>query len=320
LDPDTGSDLDKPSRFWQRLAEKQADALAETGPEWIKRTQALRYFTWRWHWSVALRGEQLRFLLARTSPLTWLRCAVARIDLSDQAWKGVNWPTTERWTYAVAVRLLWEFVRRHDACGALTLPEPRVGHPFPVKWRGRLISQDLANSALEAAAIRRALGRSGVRSFLEIGAGYGRTAYVLLNVFPGSTYTIVDIEPALSLSRWYLTQLFPLERLRFLPPDEALRLATGSVDVALSISSLQEMTTQQVAGYLGLLDRVTAGGTVFLKQLATWKNPVDGIVMRFDEYPVPSRWTPIFSEVAPVQTTFQQAAWRLPAASASFRV
>jgi putative sugar O-methyltransferase len=307
-----GSDLNKPSRFWQQLAEQHEGALARSGPEWVKRTQALRYFTWRWRWSVALRGEQLRFLLSQTSPLTWIRCAAARTDLSDDAWKGVTWPKTERWTYAVAVRLLWEYSRRHDDCGALSLPEPLAGHPFPVTWRGRLISQDLANSALEAAAIRRALGTREARSFLEIGAGYGRTAYVLLSVFPNSTYTIVDIEPALSLSRWYLTQLFPIERLRFLRPDEALRLASGSVDVALSISSLQEMTTEQVEGYLRLIDRVARGGIAFLKQLASWRNSADGVVMSFDEYPIPAGWTPIFREVAAVQTTFQQAAWDLP--------
>jgi hypothetical protein len=147
---------------------------------------------------------------------------------------------------------------------------------------------------------------------LEIGAGYGRTAYVLLSVFPESTYTIVDIEPALSLSRWYLTQLFPAGRLRFLRPDEALGLARGSVDVALSISSLQEMTADQVRGYLGVLDHVAAGGIVFLKQLTSWRNPADGIVMSFDEYPVPPAWKPLFREVAPVQTTFEQTAWRLP--------
>lgn len=312
MDPGPGRDLGKPSRFWQELSTEHALALAQAGPDWVKRSQALRYFTWRWRWSVALRGEQLRFLLARTSPLTWLRCAAAWTDLSDEAWTGVTWPKRERWMYAVAVRLLWEFVRRHDPCGALDLPEPVEGHPFPVIWRSRLISQDLANSALEAAAIRRATAGGSATSFLEIGAGYGRTAYVLLNVFPESVYTVVDIEPALSLSRWYLTQLFPPERLHFLLPDEALELPRGSIDVALSISSLQEMTAEQVRGYLGVLGRAAAGGIVFLKQLKAWRNPADGIVVRFDEYPVPQGWTPLFREVAPVQTTFEQAAWRVP--------
>jgi hypothetical protein len=311
VDP-SGSDLETPSRFWDRLGREHATALSDAGPEWVKRSQALRYFTWRWRPAVLLRGEQFRFLLAHTSPITWLRCAVASTDLSDQAWRGVAWPKYERWTYAVAVRLLWEYARRKDTAGALALPEPLAGNPFPVMWRGRLISQDLANSALEAAAIRRALANGPARSFLEIGAGYGRTAYVLLSVFPHSTYTIVDIEPALSISRWYLTQLFPSERLRFLRPEEALALPTGSIDVALSISSLQEMTTTQLLGYLTLIDRVAAGSVVYLKQLATWSNRADNVVLRFSEYPIPERWTLVFREVAPVQTGFVQAAWRVP--------
>ena len=77
-----------------------------------------------------------------------------------------------------------------------------------------------------------------------------------------------------------------------------------------------DLTADQVEGYLRLLDRVAAGGIVFLKQLTTWRNPVDGIDIRFDEYPVPRGWTPLFREVADVQTTFEQAAWRLPRASA----
>jgi putative sugar O-methyltransferase len=170
----------------------------------------------------------------------------------------------------------------------------------------------LANSALEAAAINRAIGSARVDSILEIGAGYGRTAYVLMNALPQTVYTIVDVEPALSIARWYLTQLFPSERLRFLRPDDALLLPAGSADLALSISSLQEMTPNQVKGYIDVLDRVAAGGVVYLKQWAEWQNPDDGISLRFADYPIPASWNPIFSEPAPVQTSFQQSAWRIP--------
>jgi len=100
--------------------------------------------------------------------------------------------------------------------GVTRLPEPALGQPLPVTWRGRLISQDLANTALEVAAIGRALAGRKPRSILELGAGYGRTAYALLSLFPEATYTIVDIEPALTISRWYLSELFGADRLRFL--------------------------------------------------------------------------------------------------------
>jgi len=190
----------------------------------------------------------------------------------------------------------------------MDLREPLLGSPFPVRWRGRLISQDLANSSLEVNAVARFV--QPPNSVLEIGAGYGRTAYVILSVFPECNYTVVDIEPALSLSRWYLSQLFGTTRLTFLTPSEAISIADRSVDLALSISSLQEMTPEEIRGYLQLIDRV-ARGYVYLKQWTSWRNSVDKVTTKFDDYPVPARWSPIFKESAPVQVRFTHALWRL---------
>jgi hypothetical protein len=144
---------------------------------------------------------------------------------------------------------------------------------------------------------------------LEIGAGYGRTAFALLGVYPHARYTIVDIEPALSLSRWYLSSLFPDRDITFLEADKATTATLGDVDLALSISSLQEMTHEQVRHYLDLLDEGVEG-TVFLKQWRRWTNPVDGVVLDFDEYPVPKQWQEVFRETSPVQTAFVQAGWK----------
>jgi O-methyltransferase len=277
----------------------------------IKRHQALRYFTWSWRWSFLSESLQMRFLLKHTPLRTGCRCLISPIALSDASWDGVAWNRRDRWLYSFATRLLWEYARKHDTVGALSLPEPAIGNPLPVRWRGQLISQDLANTALESSAIARALGATDPRSIIEVGAGYGRTAYVLLHIFPDATYTIVDIEPALSISRWYLEQLFPPERLRFLHPDEAESLGDGEADLAIAISSLHEMTADQVERYLKLLDRVAAGGRVYLKQWEHWTNPDDGVTLDFQEYPIPSRWTKIFDECAPVQTNFRHAAWHI---------
>jgi putative sugar O-methyltransferase len=302
----------QPSRFWERLGADHTRDLETYGLEQFKRRQALRYFTWRWSWNSLRRSEQMRYLLAHTSPLTWYRCATARSDLSDRAWRGVAWGRHDRWLYSFAVRLLWEYARSRDQASVLRLPEPTLGDPLPVYWRGRLISQDLANSALEASAIARALQGRVPSSILEIGAGYGRSAYVLLNLYPTATYTIVDIEPAIRISRSYLSQLFPDRQISFLSPAQAMELPVRSVALALSISSLQEMTAAQVQGYLSLLDRVAAGGSVYLKQWARWWNPEDRVSQRFDDYPVPPHWRALFKEQSPVQTAFRQAAWALP--------
>ncbi len=335
--PDTAA-ADRESGFWQQLGEKHRQDLDAFGYEAFKRNQAFRYFTWRWSWSSIRRSEQMRFLLRHSSPFDVLRCALTPASLSDEAWADVRWPSSghgsstdaerpleeisgqpvgrlwpkrDRWLYAFAVRLLWEYASRHDPLAATALAEPSVGRPLPIEWKGRPISQDLANSALEAAAISRALGTRQPKNILELGAGYGRTAYALLSRYPEATYTIVDIEPAISISRWYLSQLFPPERLRFLSPDEADLLPTGSIDLALTISSLQEMSAPDVERYLNLFDRVAEGGVVFLKQWRSWTNPVDRVVQTFDEYPIPPRWSGLFKERAPVQTAFVQAAYKI---------
>jgi len=330
-------------RFWEQLGEKHRHDLETFGFEAIKRNQAFRYFTWRWSWASIRRSEQMRFLLRHTPPPALLRCALTPALLSDKGWADIRWPSSgkgsdsdaseplsaitgrepigrlwprrDRWLYAFAVRLLWLYAERHDPMRVTRLPEPTLGQPLPITWRGRLISQDLANTALEVAAIGRALSGRTPSSILELGAGYGRTAYALMSLFPEATYTIVDIEPAISISRWYLSELFPPERLRFFSPEAAGDLPDGSIDLALTISSLQEMTPADVEKYLVLFDRTTEGGVVYLKQRRTWHNPVDRVELTFETYPIPRRWAPLFKERAPVQTNFTQAAWSVPPGS-----
>lgn len=306
------TDLHQPSRFWQSLGAEHADDLARHGLDQLKRRQALRYFTWQWRARRARGSEQLAFLLRHSAPATLARAAiVSPAALAASLWQPLPWSLADRWLYTFAVRLLWAYAARDDRLHVLDLAEPELGHPPPVEWRGRLISQDLANGALEVNALGRALAGPPA-SILEIGGGYGRTAYVLLSIFPRAAYTIVDIEPALSISRWYLTRLFPGRSLSFVPAQDAGRLA-GGYDLALSISSLQEMLPEQVAGYLGLLDRLVApGGAVYLKQWQAWQNPTDGVTLRFAEYPIPARWRRSFVETCPVQTRFTQAAWNVP--------
>jgi putative sugar O-methyltransferase len=310
----TNATLDEPSKFWEKLVAFHAEQLDSAGLERMKRHQAMQYFTWARCWRP--RNEQLHFLLRHTSPLTWLRAAVEQVDLSDKEWHDLPWPRLERWVYTVIVRLLWHYARRHDRLHATGLAEPTLGDPLPTYSHGRLISQDLANSVIEANAIAGALSGRRPQSILEVGAGYGRTAYVLLNVFPESHYTIVDIEPALSISRWYLSSIFPPGRLSFVSPGELGSVRAGAFDLALSISSLQEMLPAQVAGYLSLFDWVGSPGTVYLKQWRRWHNPEDDVTLTFAEYPIPSRWQLIFRDRAPVQTNFDHAAWAVPALAA----
>jgi hypothetical protein len=232
--------------------------------------------------------------------------ALRHPELSDEAWDGVDWSPAERRLYTFAVRLLWEYAERIGHSEVLGLEEPELGTPLPVYRGGRLISQDLANTALEVRAMRLA----EPRTFLEVGAGYGRTAYALLSLFPAATYTIIDIEPALSIARWYLGSLFDPGRLRFLTPSESDSIESGSIDFGITISTLSEMTPVGVTAYLDLFDRVARA--VYIKQWTSWHNPIDDVTLTFSEYPFPRRWRLVHWAKAPVQTGFTEALWSIP--------
>jgi putative sugar O-methyltransferase len=309
-----GPSVSRGSVFWRRLAAAHIRDLQTHGFDHFKRRQALRYFTWQWDLRRLPRSEQMAFLLRHSTPAAWIRCALTRANLAPDSWKPLPWRASGRWLYTFAIRLLWLYAEDHGHRGVIELDEPRLGAPPPVRLHGRLISQDLANSALEVKAMARALDGRRPASILEVGAGYGRVAYALLSVYPEAHYTIVDIEPALSISRWYLTQLFDQTRLSFIAAGDAGSLTGARFDLALSISSLQEMTSEEVTEYLAIFDRVATGGVVYLKQWEEWHNPDDGILMRFRDWPIPSRWHRILHRHAAVQTRFIEAAWALPEA------
>ena len=299
---------DTPSEFWRELGDEHRQALDEHGYDGVKRHQALRYFTWQWRWSQLRRSEQARFL-ARHATLGDWRGALRRPGpLDDTTWHGPMWGVRDRRLYVAATRLLWRYAERKGDRAVLALPEPTVGDPLPVHLDGRLISQDLANTALEVDAMRRG-GATGPTSIVEIGAGYGRTAYALLALHPKATYTIVDIEPALSISRWYLSQLVDPARVSFVDAGDIGTVRDRRFDLGVSISSLQEMTPDQVGEYLELLDCIV-DGHVYLKQWETWHNPIDDVDLVFDQYRIPSRWQRTLWERCPVQTRFMQGVWQ----------
>lgn len=293
----------EPSLFWEQLAREQTDDLDLHGFSQIKRHQALRYFTWRWRPSAIRSSEQMRFLLRHARPGEILKAASPPASVA--VWDGVPWSFTERYLYSFATRLLWLYADRAGDHETVSLGEPLLGAPLPVFLRSQLISQDLANTALEVKTLAENQASTPLH-IVEVGAGYGRFAYAMLSKYPQVKYTIIDIEPALTISRWYLGELFAEDRLTFLNAAQSSDLRPA--DLAVSISSLQEMTPQQVQSYLKLFDeRVT--GTVYLKQWTRWTNPVDSVTLTFDEYPIPPRWRLVNKSQAAVQTNFTEAVW-----------
>ncbi len=162
---------------------------------------------------------------------------------------------------------------------------------------------------------------------MELGAGYGRTAFVFQHCLPAARYVVVDIPPALYVSQRYFSGQFqgrrvfkfrPFQRyadvqeefesaqLAFLLPHQLEQLPANSVDLFINISSFHEMRPEQLNYYFRQVERLT-NGYVYLKQWKKTTIPVDGIVLEEKDYPVPPRWRPIFWRECQVQTRFFEA-------------
>ena len=304
------------SAFWTELATRHQQDLSEFGFETIKRRQALKYFNWQWTMRGIRRSEQLRFLIKQSSIFDISRAIIGPHTLQAKEWPEVPWNFFDRWFYSFAVWLLWNYASSVDKYELSHFLEPDLGRPFPVFYRKRLISQDLGNSILETNSMIEALtGHETPNSILEIGAGYGRNAYLLMQHWPNAIYTILDIEPALSVSKWYLGNLFPGRKINFIDAasdnvEELLK--KRQYDLALSISSLQELSLIKIRKYMALLNScVNHHGVVYLKQWLDWFNPIDNIRVKFTaDYSIPKNWEEIFFRRARVQTNFGEAAWK----------
>ena len=322
----------RPGEFWAALVDANLEMLRSEGIANFKRTVSNNYYNWHFTWlgdpqiAAAVRGWLAHPTLAPLvnrleAPATGVRTTTSATPfaLSRRA----------AWRYKYLVGTIWELARRDDS-GDLTrrLSEPSLGNPISVRHRGRSISQDLANSILEFNfAARSGAMRDGSR-VAELGAGYGRVAYVYAQACRG-TYCIFDIPPALAVAQWYLgrvlgqdsivayareTSFAELEpkltpgKVAFFTPEQLELFPDGWFDCTQTISTLPEMPPVQAEHYLRLL-AAKSSRAVFLKQWRSWRNTADGSDLREEHYQLAAPWTLSERRVDPVQPAFFNQLW-----------
>jgi putative sugar O-methyltransferase len=344
---EAGPAITQPSEFWDLLNGVNVRQLEARGFEEFKRTINCNYFQWL---PTGPADAQFRSLLVKFARHPAWRPFTARLDSDayvDDREDAVTDPfpsAIRRAAYAWFVASLWDYVCSRDGRGLTrSIDEPSLGNPLVVGYRGRRLSQDLCNSALEMIAIVDGLPgrRPPDAGILELGGGYGRLAWMFLECFPTVRYLVVDIPPALAVAERYLSSLFPDRRrfgfrrfdsfedvreefeaaqIVFLTPNQLAAVPTPSVGLSINVSSLHEMRPDQIAFYLETLDAHT-DGHFYSKQWIRSVNPDDGVVIGRDAYPIPATWTTVFDRQHPVQTPFFEAlyATRPPAAPAAAR-
>ncbi|MEO8260446.1 MAG: putative sugar O-methyltransferase [Acidobacteriota bacterium] len=333
---------DRSLQFWKSLGEKHASLIKEAGFRNFKRTINFEYSQWG---VTALRDPKTvnllkKHLAERRWPTGMMRARFDGDDLDDIRWPDDIDARTGTSTRAATIGgrsrirgytaycgLLWQYASSHDALGCLSkVEEPALGNPLPVRYAGRLISQDLALSSLELNYIAANVPMRRIRRVLEIGAGYGRLAFLFSSMFPDIEYSILDIPPALAISQHYLTSIFGAaatsdgldddggsaarRRIRFMLPHRLAEIPDGHFDLVINISAFDEMSMTDVDGYLQALDRVGSGWGYFQGH-ATSRKP--GLRYGVDGFPYGKDWRQIDSRPHAVVPWFVEKIFQLKA-------
>ena len=326
----------RPGAFWDALIAQNLEMLETEGIANFKRTVSNNYYNWL---VTSPRDPQLQHAL-----VGWLRrpTTAPLVNRLEEPATGLRMLTREQsfglsrsaaWRYKLFVGTVWETARRQDTRGLTdSLSEPVVGNPIRIRHRGRLVSQDLANSIIELSfAGRSGAIREGSR-IAELGAGYGRLAYVFANAGPALTYCIFDIPPALAVAEWYLTAVLGSERVvpyapgssfhtrqaqltpgtvALFTPDQLETFPDGWFDLTQTISTLPEMPARQSQHYLKMLS-AKSGSALFLKQWRRWYNEADDVELTEQDYSLAAPWRLSARRVDPIQPAFFNQLWTRP--------
>ena len=250
--------------------------------------------------------------------------------------------------YNLTAKLLWEYTKRNYPSICLNLEEPREGNPARLYDKGKLISEDLANSILEYVSISYHNGEEGenkylsdnsqnskglapVKTIIELGGGYGRTAYVFLKLHPNIKYIMVDIPPTLWIAQKYLSSVFHNKNLfkfrhfnsykeiseeleasdiAFLTPNQLEMLPDKTTDLFINVSSLHEMRPDQISYYFNQINRLTKEFFYF-KQWKVSKIPYENIIIKENDYPIPNKWKRLYHRDCIFPSLFFEAMYEI---------
>lgn len=325
------SSLYQPSKFWSSLNKLHIKYLSNGGLRDFKRSINTKYFDWG---TLGILVHQLSPLLnemldGNFAPIFRSEFQNYNFNLNKRA-RQFNFITA--FIYKVYIAGLFEYILKYDKFQILDkINEPLVGNPFVISYKNKLISQDLCNSVYDFTSIFNNIRLPKKPKIAELGAGYGRVGYVLLKMIPDSTYCVIDIPPALFIAQNYLSKVFNKEeifefrpfksfkevknefeasRIRFLMPHQMELLPKKYFDLIINISSLHEMTREQIKNYIKQIDRLCKG-YFYTKQ---WRRSrtEDNQFISENEYPTFKNWRVISKRSRhPIQSMFFDALYKM---------
>jgi len=241
-----------------------------------------------------------------------------------QVWNALLW-------------LYYQTLQKIDTLGFLkTGVEPSIGGDADQELiDGRPMSLDFLQSVEEAYQLQRAWSSvelaGSPQLIVELGAGYGRLAYVCRRMFPDCTYVVLDLPEALICSSYWLNLALPGEVVPYresrqvthftreillsrkvwtLGAQQIERITPKSVDAFANIYSFAEMPPSVIENYFSQIDRVTRG-VFYSKQRKFENNVVDKVQISAKTYPVKPHWRELFEQTSTLYESFFEMAYKI---------
>jgi putative sugar O-methyltransferase len=155
------------------------------------------------------------------------------------------------------------FTQWKDRCKEAGVPEEwcvdtMIGNPFYEVQDGKKYTSNSFRFAYQAYRIFSLRDMTKPTSVLEVGAGYGGLADVIMRYGNVSKYYLIDAPPMLKLQEYYLTEAGHGDKIVLREPNVTDLAALGAeekLDLIISINSLGEMDTDVVNNYIKLFQR-----------------------------------------------------------------
>lgn len=208
-----------------------------------------------------LRERYARFRQCVTEPFIWNDDFVKAVDV--KRFRGETpyvWQQRGRNMNPIGYCLAAYYMRQNDPLALFeSLPEDNAFGAHTLLASGRVVSRDLLDSINEINFLERHLGISRHSRFrcLDIGAGYGRLAHRVAQVYSKVDYICTD---AIAVSTFVCEHYLRFRKVDHVttvtPLDEIEKaLDRSAVHLALNVHSFSECTTAAVAWWMRLLGR-----------------------------------------------------------------
>lgn len=145
------------------------------------------------------------------------------------------------------------------------------------------------------------------KNWAELGAGWGRIAWVAQKWYPESTHHIFDLPESLLIAYSYLPTYLDKVYLGqpTIPgcylslPHELLQVPNHGIDIMVSVASFREMPPDQCTAYLKLFEKKAR--FVYLLQRGGLSDP---------RYKVTERWRVVYERRVPWSNKYFEAIWQ----------